>query len=235
MDAELDAEEDEEEEAESEASDSKVKSEKANKVSTRVKEMEDNGDDSCSSSDGIASDSEDDDDSDHADPLGKTNLESRKLSVGEATRDNGSPEVATTHAKATSPKDKATDDDSSSSDSSSGSSSSSSSSDEDSGDDDDKKTEGIKQTVSVEKASKVLDTKVEGQTNVDDNNNNSNDDDEDDDDFLMAADAAPDATDIFANAKEHVPSMDEARGDKSQGWATQRQRPGQFKKRRIRK
>jgi len=42
---------------------------------------------------------------------------------------------------------------------------------------------------------------------------------------------------VFANAKETVPSLDEVRGDKSQGWATQRQRPGhsQFKKRRTRR
>uniref|UniRef100_A0A7S2YCG3 Uncharacterized protein n=1 Tax=Entomoneis paludosa TaxID=265537 RepID=A0A7S2YCG3_9STRA len=44
--------------------------------------------------------------------------------------------------------------------------------------------------------------------------------------FLVAADSndASDDADVFANAKQHIPER--ATGDKSQGWATQRQRPG---------
>jgi rRNA-processing protein Efg1 len=55
---------------------------------------------------------------------------------------------------------------------------------------------------------------------------------EDDDDFLVeATDAGAVAdTDVFTHAKHHVPARNEAAGDKSQGWATQRQYPGQFRK-----
>lgn len=55
-------------------------------------------------------------------------------------------------------------------------------------------------------------------------------DDDDDDDFLVDA---PDA-DVFSNAKHHVPAVDEAAGDKSKGWATQRQMPGNFRKKQRR-
>jgi rRNA-processing protein Efg1 len=54
---------------------------------------------------------------------------------------------------------------------------------------------------------------------------------EEDDDFLVeATDAAVADADVFTNAKHHVPARNEAAGDKSQGWATQRQYPGQFRK-----
>ena len=112
-------------------------------------------------------------------------------------------------------------DDDSSSDNSSSSSSSSSSSDDDSSD---KEEGGEDSTKSPAKSSSIQHQKpppIE-------------DDDDDDDDFLVA-DTADHAADIFAHAKEQVPSLDTARGDKSQGWATQRQRPGQFKKRRTRR
>lgn len=56
--------------------------------------------------------------------------------------------------------------------------------------------------------------------------------DDDDDDFLVAA---PDHTDVFANANFRVPAADEAAGDKSKGWATQRQLPGQFRKKQRRR
>jgi hypothetical protein len=56
--------------------------------------------------------------------------------------------------------------------------------------------------------------------------------DDDVDDFLVAS---MDDTDVFANAKRHVPATDEAAGDKSKGWATQRQLPGQFRKKQRRR
>jgi hypothetical protein len=56
-----------------------------------------------------------------------------------------------------------------------------------------------------------------------------------DDDFLMpVAESSDDANlNVFAKPQEHMSAIDSAKGDKSQGWATQRQRPGQFKKRKI--
>jgi rRNA-processing protein Efg1 len=50
---------------------------------------------------------------------------------------------------------------------------------------------------------------------------------DDDDDFLV--DATGDEPNAFAQAPL-VKGLDQVRGDKSQGWATQRQRPGQYKK-----
>jgi len=52
------------------------------------------------------------------------------------------------------------------------------------------------------------------------------------DDFLVAAN---DDGDVFANAKRHHPSMEDVKGDKSKGWATQRQFPGQFRKKQQRR
>ena len=57
--------------------------------------------------------------------------------------------------------------------------------------------------------------------------------DDEDDDFLVAADEA--VEDPFSKANRKIEVLHDARGDKSQGWATQRQRPGQFKKRRTRR
>lgn len=51
------------------------------------------------------------------------------------------------------------------------------------------------------------------------------------DDFLMPA---SDEINVFEKSKEEAPQYDFVSGDKSKGWATQRQRPGQFKKRRVR-
>ena len=51
------------------------------------------------------------------------------------------------------------------------------------------------------------------------------------DDFLTAAQE----TNAFETAKQDAPNYDHDRSDKSKGWATQKQRPGQFKKRRVRK
>ena len=56
------------------------------------------------------------------------------------------------------------------------------------------------------------------------------------DDFLVSAvDDDGQNNNVFANAKRHVPAVDDARGDKSQGWATQRQLPGQFRKKQRRR
>jgi hypothetical protein len=52
------------------------------------------------------------------------------------------------------------------------------------------------------------------------------------DDFLMDAD--DDADDVFQKTTEQLPAFGAFRGDKSKGWETQQQRPGQFKKRRTR-
>ena len=50
-----------------------------------------------------------------------------------------------------------------------------------------------------------------------------------DDGFLIPADDSTNHKKAFANAKQHIPER--LTGDKSQGWATQRQKPGQFKRR----
>lgn len=55
--------------------------------------------------------------------------------------------------------------------------------------------------------------------------------DEEFDDFLMPA---TEDVNVFERAKQDAPHQDYS-GDKSKGWATQRQRPGQFKKRRVRR
>ena len=56
-------------------------------------------------------------------------------------------------------------------------------------------------------------------------------DDEPFDDFFTPA---KDDTDAFANARQDNSNRDFAKGDKSMGWATQRQRPGEWKKKRKR-
>lgn len=57
-----------------------------------------------------------------------------------------------------------------------------------------------------------------------------------DDDFLLDTSAVDDAIqkNVFAHAKHHVPANDDSKGDKSRGWATQKQLPGQFRKKRRR-
>jgi hypothetical protein len=52
------------------------------------------------------------------------------------------------------------------------------------------------------------------------------------DDFLVDAD---EDTNVFEKAKEQVPALGESKGDKSRGWETQKQRPGEFKKKRVRR
>jgi hypothetical protein len=180
-----------------------------------IRTKEDRGQDSDSSSEGIVS--EDEDESDDADPLSSRDGVSRKRKdvVGDSVMIH-SPDVEDAKKKAPGVEDakkNAPDDNASSASSSSSSdSSSSSSSDEDSDDDDEATTP---------KAA-ISETAAEGKSAPGD---------ADVDDFLMSTETA---TDIFANAKEQVPSVDEFRGDKSKGWATQRQRPGEFKKKRTR-
>ena len=59
---------------------------------------------------------------------------------------------------------------------------------------------------------------------------------DDDDDFLLDTTAVDDAvlSNVFAHAKHYVPANDDSKGDKSKGWATQKQLPGQFRKKRRR-
>lgn len=61
-------------------------------------------------------------------------------------------------------------------------------------------------------------------------------DEDEEDDFLLDEDAdeAKDGGNVFQNTAAHLPALGE-RGDKSKGWETQRQRPGQYKKRRVRR
>ena len=66
---------------------------------------------------------------------------------------------------------------------------------------------------------------------VDNKNNplNGNDDNMEDDDFFAPATDSPEGKIIFDNPKERMSASDPFKGDKSKGWATQRQRPGQFR------
>jgi len=65
--------------------------------------------------------------------------------------------------------------------------------------------------------------------------NQEEDEDDDDDDFFMSAESAnaEETMDVFKRAKEYKFDRDVGTsGDKSKGWVTQKQRPGEFKKRR---
>ncbi|CAJ1934268.1 unnamed protein product [Cylindrotheca closterium] len=61
-------------------------------------------------------------------------------------------------------------------------------------------------------------------------------DDEEEDDFLLDdnADEKKDGGNVFQNTAAQLPALGQ-RGDKSKGWETQRQRPGQYKKQRVRR
>ena len=59
--------------------------------------------------------------------------------------------------------------------------------------------------------------------------------DDDYDDFLMPANDDTDAVQVFKQAKQDRVSKDFISGDKSKGWKTQRQKPGEFKKPKVRK
>ena len=59
--------------------------------------------------------------------------------------------------------------------------------------------------------------------------------DDDYDDFLMPANDDTDAVQVFKQAKQDRASKDFISGDKSKGWKTQRQKPGEFKKPKVRK
>lgn len=61
------------------------------------------------------------------------------------------------------------------------------------------------------------------------------DEEEEEDDFLVDAQDDDDDKNVFSMTLKRVPALDNVRGDKSKGWETQRQRPGQFKKRRVRR
>jgi hypothetical protein len=117
---------------------------------------------------------------------------------------------------------KSSSDDSSSSSSSSNSSSSSSSDDSSSDEKEDRVTPITKDK---SKKPKAL---VSNPSSVQDN-------EEEFDDFLVEAADDAAAKNAFESARNHIPALDEARGDKSRGWETQRQRPGAFKKKRVRR
>jgi hypothetical protein len=63
--------------------------------------------------------------------------------------------------------------------------------------------------------------------------NENEEDEESDDDFLVDDSGDKDIAHVFANAKKEVEDYN-VKGDKSKGWKTQRQLPGDFKKRRER-
>ena len=63
--------------------------------------------------------------------------------------------------------------------------------------------------------------------------NNDDNDVESEDDFLVDDSGDKDITHVFANAKREIEDY-KNKGDKSKGWKTQNQRPGEFKKKRDR-
>ena len=108
----------------------------------------------------------------------------------------------------------------SNSDRSSDSSDDSSDSSDDSSDDDEENTK-IGDTTTKRQIEKVIPADVE--------------DDDEFDDFLMVANEKNNTVDVFKQAKQDKTSRDFISGDKSKGWKTQRQKPGEFKKPRVRK
>jgi hypothetical protein len=123
------------------------------------------------------------------------------------------------------------------------SSDSSSSSDDSDSDDDDEKEPQKKEL------SKKDDSSSDSSSSSDSNNTSEDEEDEkpkkavepepkepeeEEDDFLMDAADDKDTTDVFQKTTAQLPAMGLYRGDKSKGWGTQQQRPGEFKKRRVR-
>lgn len=161
--------------------------------------------DADSSSESSSSSSSSDDDDDEADPL--TEPSQKQIAT---TKQDDSDDDSSSKEESLEPQNE-TKKEASDSD---GDSSSSSSSDDDSSSSDEV-TEQLK--VSVPLSTRPPDDSQEGN---------------DDDDFLVAASGE---ADVFANAKRHVPALDEAVGDKSKGWATQRLPPGQFRKKQRRR
>jgi hypothetical protein len=202
---------------------------------------DDDDDDSASvANDDDDDDSSDDEDDDEADPLQERHtLRQQSHAIGEAVRMEENLVINKEHAKGTSsPSDPAmvakdkinnmegspqsSSDSASDSDSDSSSTSSSEEeSDEDNGADMDTTT-----SIPTHKEPSFPASAPHAPPTAHDKAN------DDDDDFLVSNDSVA-VEDIFAHAKEQVPAFDAARNDKSQGWATQRQRPGsQFNKRR---
>ena len=124
-----------------------------------------------------------------------------------------------------------------------GDSSTSSSSDSDSSSEDEDETQlsqsnghiaisGEEKDDSSESDSDDSDSSVEKENTSMHNESSKRELEDDFDDFLMPA---TEETNVFENAKQDAPNYDHSKSDKSQGWASQRQRPGQFKKPRVRK
>ena len=198
------------------------------------KQIEEDGDGSVSSSSDPQGGTDDEEDVDDADPLTKLS----DVQGSTKTDDDGSTSSSSSSDEANSSSDdssskaekirnkrsqnKRTTDDSnndSDSDSTSSDSDSSSSSDEDS-DSDDKLKAKPSNNATTDQHTKLP-------TNVKD--------DDDFDDFLVPASDEADSSKAFDKPREYVPGLDQSRGDKSKGWDTQRQRPGQFKKKRVRR
>jgi hypothetical protein len=175
-------------------------------------------DDDSSSSDSSSDDSSDSED-DKVDPLAKPNQSVSKdesSNTNEQNKDDGS------------------------------NSSSDSSSDDDSDSDDDK----AKPLPSKAKTSNESDSSSSDSDTSSDSDSSSDDEEEkpsakpnrhtpipveevvEVDDFLVDA---TDDVDVFKNPAVQVPAMSEVRGDKSKGFETQSQRPGEYRKKRIRR
>ena len=178
-----------------------------------------------SSEDDDSRDSEDEDDS-PSKPLStkkeqkKTAQEKDEASDSESSSSSSSSDGSSDVKKATEEKKK----ESSDSDSSSSSSSDSDSSDEDEENAKEKEKGNVQKP--IPKSGGVKRKEVNAGSDSDD-------------DFFMSVDESKgEDVDVFDKVKEkpeHMLSADNpARGDKSQGWATQQQRPGQFKKKRTR-
>jgi rRNA-processing protein Efg1 len=165
---------------------------------------------SDSSSDNDADDDDGDENLDEVDPLVRRQVQvSKKV---ETQKDSQHTETIGD-----------SDDDNDSSSSSSDSSSDTDSSSDGNDDDDDRRNEKTNRST------------------LDIDNDDSNSDDDEVDDFLVDA-ADEDEGDgnkpinVFErHTTSQIPAWGEARGDKSRGWETQRQRPGEFKRKRTRR
>ena len=140
-------------------------------------------------------------------------------SSGDEEEDNADPMIPKTDSHPSKEQPKARGDDSgssSSSDSSDSDSDSSSDSDSDSSDDEGEvaRSKLPQQQVAPEEEEE--------------------EEEEEQDDFLLD-DVETDNTNVFEHAKEQLPGTGTPKGDKSRGWETQKQRPGQFKRKRQRR
>jgi hypothetical protein len=163
----------------------------------------DNDNGSDSDSDSSDDDDDDDDEGDNAEPLVSQETKKKILQQLKDEQDSSS----------------------SSSSSSSSDSDSSGSESESEGEEDKEKTSNLTATSSQKRP--VSTTGVENLKEEEEKS------DEEVDDFLVDANEEQNDGDVFQKTKNHLPAWSSARGDKSKGWETQMQRPGQYKKRRT--